>query len=465
MDNAYDDNTLNQNTQSGNNYANSQNAGPQQSAPVFTPAQYTGRYTNPTYCAPYNSAPNTAAGSPAGYNTPQYTPQNTQPNTPHPNTVSAAPYNQNTYTSPSVIYNNAQTGSAPQYHYGNPTFGGMMDNRYYREHQEKLRKRRESEKKIKNVGNASGIALFVCFWVASMFSFLLLIPQISDLYNSGLSGQALINLFYSLIVVGATFFVFGQIVSRFKTKDTKKRKYKINTRLNAPKDPIKAALLIVISFGGCMLANYVTSIIISVFESFGIYSGYSSVQNPSSVTDIILMFIGTAIIPPLVEEYAMRGVLLSYLQKYGNIFAIVGSAFVFGVFHGNFAQMPFAFICGMFFAYSVIATDSIWTGIIIHTINNSLSCISSVLLTYFDENVASTFFYFCSVGGIILGGLALTFYLLRYKNDGVFKAEGEATALPQKTKIAKFITSPAMIVATVVYLLQAFLLLTTTPTT
>lgn len=432
---------------------------PQQPTFAYNQPSNTGQYDNNPGCTQQQGVP---YGQPSAYNSPQYTHQSTQQYTTYPN--SAAP-NQYTQTSPSTIYHNTHTGNAPQYHYGTPMFGGIMDNQYYQEQREKLRKRRENELKIRKISNISGFSLLGCYLVATLFSALLLIPSVSDIYYSGLSGQSIINLFYTLCVVGGTYFIAGRIIKRTKDKATLQPKFNIDTRLNGPKDPLKATLLIFISFGGCMIANFVTSLILTFFESFGIYSGYSSIEDPRSIADIILMCIATAIIPPLVEEYAMRGVLMSSLEKYGNVFAIIGSSYIFGLFHGNFAQIPFAFICGLFFAYTVIATNSLWPAIIIHALNNSLSCISSILIKTFDENTGNIFFYVSSISGIVLGVVALIIYLKRYKGDDILKFKGDAEELPTKTKIAKFLTSPAMIFATIIYLIQAITLLSTTPPT
>ena len=427
---------------------------PQQGIPVYNNPQYNGQYVNPAQPPIYTNPPFNQ-GYPS--NPHSYTPANTQQYSAYP----YAPYNQEAAQSPSAVYNNTVPVNAPQYHYGNPIYPNIIDNNYYREQQLKLQKRRENEKKIRNISNITGIALIACFILATAFSGLVFIPGISDLYNSGLGGQALVNLFYSLTVVGGTFFVLGQILKRSTDKLTGKPKYKIDTKLNPPKDPIKALLIILISFGGCMLANVITSYLLAIFEKIGFSSGYSAMQNPKGVADIILMCIGTAIIPPLIEEYSMRGVLLSAQRKYGNVFAIVTSAYVFGMFHGNFAQIPFAFLCGLFFGYAVIATDSLWTAIIIHALNNALSCISSILITAFDEHVGNTFFIVCSITGIVLAILSLIIYVFRYKGEKVLSYTGDAQELPTKTKIAKFFSSPAVIVSTIIYILQAILISST----
>lgn len=412
-------------------------------APNFPPPayQYPPQYV-PTYTPPSYTAPNTM---PYGY---QATAYNT-----------GAQYQQ----SPSAVYNNAQTG-APQYHYGNPTM--MFNNTYYLEHQEKLRKKKEAEKKIRHIGNVSGALLIACFIIAFLFSMLLAIPAVSDLYASSLTGSSFINMLYTIVVVGGTFLIFGRCYKAQKKTNSLQNNqeapspiYKTNYAL--PKNHLKSGLLILIGFGGCMIANFISTYILALLEAMGVHSTYSSIEDPKGITDTILMFLAVSVIPPLVEEFAMRGVVLNNLRKYGSAFAILASSFMFGIFHGNAAQILFAFICGLFFAYAVIATDSIWPAVIIHALNNAMSGITSIILQFTDEEVANIFFYVCAFGGIILGGVALIIYLTKFKDEKILQFQGEASELTVGQKMAKFIGSPVMIAAIVIYGIEALLTLTT----
>ena len=153
------------------------------------------------------------------------------------------------------------------------------------------------------------------------------------------------------------------------------------------------------------------------------------------------------------------------LRKYGNLFAIVASAFVFGVFHGNAVQMPFAFLCGLVIGYAVMATESLWTGVIIHALMNSMSGISSALMYYFDEYTSNTFFYVGSGIGIALGIVAGVIYLKRYKDDKTSKDDCCFKEATLGEKFLKFNSSPVMIIAIILYIIQALSQLTTTPPT
>ena len=384
------------------------------------------------------------------FNNPQYPYQGY--NTPNNTTQ----YNNRPYNAPSVIYQNTynSNGSAPQYHYGNP-MPPIIDEEYYREQQRRFQMRRKEEKDIKRTGNLLGISLLLCLGMVFVFSLVVLFGPDAFSMGANFSTDALINIFYSVLVVGFTYFAFSLIVKKVKNPTTKMREYKLAIKYNPPKNVKKAILLIIIAFGGCMVANYATAIILTFMQAFGFDSGYSSVQNPSTITDVITMFIATAVIPPLIEEYAMRGVVLSSLTKHSKALAILGSAYIFGIFHGNFTQIPFAFLCGLIFAYITIATNSIWPAVIVHALNNSLSCIDSVISMYFDTDISNAFYYISSFGGIILGAIALVIYLKLYKKEdsAIFKEKN--TLLSTKEKFAKFVSSPAMIIATVAFFIQA----------
>lgn len=449
---------------SGNVQEPQQSFQPNVVPPVYT-NQYPPQYSPNTYSAPYYTAPT----APYNQNYVQVQPRCTQ--------------------SPAEIYRDAQQGNAPQYHYGAPMGNPGFNSAYYEEQREKQLQRKKAEKKIRNIGNLSGALLIACMIVAFFFLHLILFPSVYDFYSSSLSGRSFINMIYTLVVVGGTFFVFGKVFNQHAKQQALENGgvdvYSFKMKLSAPKNPVKTVLLIIISFGGCMLANYISSILLTILETVGLHSTYSSLEEPKSAADLILMCISVMIIPALIEEFALRGVLMSNLRRYGNGFAIFASAFAFGIFHGDAAQIPFAFVCGLFFAYAVIATDSLWTGIIIHALNNSLSCISSVITQVADEETANIFFYSVSIGGIVLAVICLFIYIYMFKNsiikqsapsydgsttqmfaavlaspvsaedDGVLKYKGDANILTTSQKILKFITSPLMIVAIVLYLFQA----------
>ncbi len=411
--------------------------------------------------------------APVGYNVqPQqpvlmYTPQSQYYGVP----VQTNPYYTNppVQQSPSTVYYNNQMVGVPQYHYGNPMMGGVVNNAYYEEQQRKAAARREAEKKYREVGNVSGIVALVCYGLAMLFSMLFFIDGVTKVYDGSLVGMSLINMLYTLIVVGGSFFALKRTLDNMgngkSLKLDNKPRESIALNFSGPKDWKKALLIIPIGLGGCMLANYISSALITILEGFGIYSTYNTLEDPQNAFDVIALFLATAIMPALIEEISLRGILMTPMRKYGNAFAILASSYIFGIFHGDAAQISFAFICGLFFGYAVVVTGSIWPAVIIHALNNSLSCISSVLVTYVSEDAGNIFYYACTIGFILLGALALYFYLKKYKDEdfALIKVDNKNEPISFGKKFAKFVTSPAIIIMTVLYLIQALSTLTTTP--
>lgn len=373
--------------------------------------------------------------------------QNTSFTTQNPNINSSQnSYGSAQYTpSPAEIYNATAPGNVPQYHYG--TNQSFFNPQYLEEHRQKMLLRKHTEKQIRSFGTNTGIILLFVLAFSYGLSFFLLMPKFSFLYNTNASFAGAFGIFYSAISVGGAFLIGSKLFKRFEPQ--------ISIPYNPPKDKTKALLLILMGFGGCLIANYITAFLRLLAEGVGIYSDYTALEEPSSLLDVIIIFIGSAIVPPLFEEFALRGVLMQNLRKYGDAFAIIASAFVFGLFHGNAVQMPFAFLCGLIIGYAVVATESLWTGIIIHGLINAMSAISSALIYYFDEYVSNTFFYIGSVAGIAVGIIALLIYSTRYKNYKLANHDKNSMGLSLGEKFSKFISSPLMILVIVLYLVEA----------
>ncbi len=148
--------------------------------------------------------------------------------------------------------------------------------------------------------------------------------------------------------------------------------------------PVKAKegfyyFLIGISF--CSFANIASTMAERIFDSAGIEYEVDYGENPAGVFGGVLFFIATAIVPALVEEFACRGIIMGSLKKFGNGFAVIASAAVFGLMHGNFEQIPFAFLVGLALGYIVIKTESIWIAVAVHAFNNSIPVVYNYLLS------------------------------------------------------------------------------------
>ncbi len=184
---------------------------------------------------------------------------------------------------------------------------------------------------------------------------------------------------------------------------------------------------------------------------------YNATLEPvaASPLGLVISLLQTAVVPALVEEFVFRGVMLGILRRYGDWFAIITSAFLFGVIHGNFVQMPFAFFAGLFFAYTVVRTGSLVPAIAIHFLNNA----SSVLMRYFDASLVSwlgqNYSLYVMTIWFVLGliGLLILLSLPLNKMFGCIRPY-KACLSPAKRTLT-FLKSPVLWLAIAYYAYQA----------
>ncbi len=203
------------------------------------------------------------------------------------------------------------------------------------------------------------------------------------------------------------------------------------------------AALTVAGMAVCMLAQIIPTILGMNLSLFGIdiFSNLES-ETPVSTVDFIMSVICTAILPALVEELAFRGLVLGALKKHGDMFAVIASAFLFGMLHGNFVQIPFAFIVGLVLGLVRVKTDSMLPSILIHFSNNFFAVIITMISESFSENI-SGIIDGMSVTLLIIAGIISLWYLVKNEKQ-LFEYEsdnGESSLFTFKEKMKIFLTN------------------------
>lgn len=129
----------------------------------------------------------------------------------------------------------------------------------------------------------------------------------------------------------------------------------------------------------------------ALLNLFGL-SMQSEVDSATQVSTTVSMFLYTSVAAPVVEELIFRGYVLRTLQKYGKVFAIVVSALLFGIYHGNLAQMPFAFLFGVVCGYIALEYSVFWS-MAFHFINNCIfgDLIGQLRILLGDDPVSTGF--------------------------------------------------------------------------
>jgi uncharacterized protein len=108
-----------------------------------------------------------------------------------------------------------------------------------------------------------------------------------------------------------------------------------------------------------------------------VQSGYRAASSTGPI-GLILQLLFIAVLTPLGEELAFRGVLANALFRYGPWVGGIISTVVFAVVHTNLFEFPSpnlvlipSAIVGGINAFLFYRTKSIWPGIIVHAVSNS----------------------------------------------------------------------------------------------
>ena len=91
------------------------------------------------------------------------------------------------------------------------------------------------------------------------------------------------------------------------------------------------------------------------------------------------------ILAPIIEEYIFRKQLIDRMNIYGEGLAVVTSALMFGLFHGNLSQLFYAFALGLVFGYVYLKTGRLRYSVGMHMLINFLgSVLAPTLLNGID---------------------------------------------------------------------------------
>lgn len=150
----------------------------------------------------------------------------------------------------------------------------------------------------------------------------------------------------------------------------KKKEFCLHTvRQKNRKMQPRSFLMLLCIFLGCQIIFQGISLLFEWLLSFFHLSVLHSMEAASGNMDSFSMLLYAGILAPVSEEILFRGLILRSYEKRGKKFAIFASAFLFGIFHGNLVQSPYAFAAGLVLGYTAVEY-SLWWAIALHLANN-----------------------------------------------------------------------------------------------
>ena len=103
---------------------------------------------------------------------------------------------------------------------------------------------------------------------------------------------------------------------------------------------------------------------------------------PLSLGEVVVAILVTAVLPGILEEFWMRGIVLSVYERRSTFVAIFFTTIMFALLHGNFVKLPGFLLLGFIAAVITIRTNSVYAAMLYHIVNNA----TSVLYAYIDAN-------------------------------------------------------------------------------
>lgn len=270
-------------------------------------------------------------------------------------------------------------------------------------------------KKLRKTANGLGIFVFSYFMIMIVMSTALatLLTIVSP--NINILNESTPMFFLDIFISAFAAFIpslFYFLFSGTSISDTIKVKY-VKLNLLIP--------IVVLGLGVAMFSNTVSNIVADNFSIFGLENDVNFSQTTNSMLEKVLYVIAVSLVPALAEEFAFRGVVMGTLRKYGDAFAIISSAVLFGSMHGNISQIPFAFVLGLIFAFVDCKTNSIVPSIIIHFLNNFYAVMIDILQeSYIISDKTFYIIYFALIAIFCILGI-ISFLIIMKKNKEFFK--------------------------------------------
>ena len=146
---------------------------------------------------------------------------------------------------------------------------------------------------------------------------------------------------------------------------------------------VTAIICIFLMYAGNLIGIWVTSYLES---AFGITSTNPLEQLITGET-LLPQILVTVILAPILEELIFRRMMIDRMRVYGERLAVVTSALMFGLFHGNLSQFFYAFLLGLVFGYVYLRKGKLRYTAALHMFVNLIGSVpGSLLMKYVDED-------------------------------------------------------------------------------
>lgn len=208
--------------------------------------------------------------------------------------------------------------------------------------------------------------------------------------------------------------------------------------------------MVVAAVGGCMLANIITNYLLQFLNDWGVpIPEQPQMMEPTPLSFALCLFV-IAVLPAVLEEILFRGCVLRVLRPFGDGFAVLVSAVLFGLMHGNIRQIPFATIVGLVLGWMYVTTNSLLLPMVVHFINNAISVTMEYVSFGLSDSISPLFYAFVIYGLVIVGVLFAVILFIFCGSQ--LRKDKRITALRFGGKITALLRSPVFVISLCVFI-------------
>ena len=128
--------------------------------------------------------------------------------------------------------------------------------------------------------------------------------------------------------------------------------------------------VVLVSFCMMYAGNLVGSLLLSALNALVGTSNVNPVAQIATGDSMALQVLVMVILAPLFEEFIFRKTLIDRMRVYGEKLAVVTSALIFGLFHGNLSQFFYAAALGAVFGFIYLKTGKLRYTVGLHVFIN-----------------------------------------------------------------------------------------------
>lgn len=162
--------------------------------------------------------------------------------------------------------------------------------------------------------------------------------------------------------------------------------WKSGNRNQLRPEPVRFGVMIriiVIAIAAVMISQDASVFWYAFWQKLGLNVFVDSYVRPANSLELTLSVITAAVVAPVCEELLFRGVILPAWESRGAKRAVMVTAVLFAILHGSVLGLPGQLLGGFLLGLLVLWTDSIYAGLIFHSVYNA----AGVIMNYISSGI------------------------------------------------------------------------------